>query len=73
MPFNLLAQHWYSMDINIDKGRQNDAVQLMDDYFSKYGTEGMGFIYSIIILVIIKNYPIIQLFGWEIFKQSVTG
>ena len=41
LPFNLLAQHWYSMDINIDKGRQNDAVQLMDDYFSKYGTEGM--------------------------------
>ena len=41
IPFNLLAQHWYSMDINIDKGRQSDVVQLIDDYFSKYGTDGM--------------------------------
>ena len=39
--FSVNAQHWYSMDIDIKRGRQSDLVELFDKYFSKHGTEGM--------------------------------
>jgi len=38
---SLNAQHWYSMDINVKKGRQNDLVELFDNYLEKFGTNGM--------------------------------
>ena len=38
---SLSAQHWYSMDIDIKKGRQGDLAELFNDYISKFGTNGM--------------------------------
>ena len=36
------GQHFYAMDIEVERGREKDVKTIFDNYFEKYDTEGMS-------------------------------